>query len=195
MSRRALERSEGGAIEFVAAALVDTMSAFQIPGAGMLGEAAKSVLRRRYEQRAHEAQQILLEELRAGRAMPSGIPLEEPAAIMYRYARAVHEGVGRVNLRLLAAVLAGQLAQGAVYADEFYRWADVLAGLTTEEIVVLAGYLRRAPEDLRATRLVQLGAEVYKDISEPIPNDGVISRRLGGHCFELVYCRYRCPEG
>lgn len=83
---------------------------------------------------------------------------------MYRYARAVHEGVGRVNLRLLAAVLAGQLAHGAVYADEFYRWADVLAGLTTEEIVVLAGYLRRTPKDLRATRLVELGAEVYKDI-------------------------------
>lgn len=164
MTKLVVDRGEGGAIEFVAAALVDTLSAFQIPGAGTLGEVAKRVLRQRYEQRANEAQQILIEELSAGRALPSDIPLEEPAAMMYRYARAVHEGVGRVNLRLLAAVLAGQLAHGAVYADEFYRWADVLAGLTTEEIVVLAGYLRRIPEDLRATRLVELGAEVYRDI-------------------------------
>ncbi|MFY3986285.1 hypothetical protein ACOTJH_30145, partial [Achromobacter xylosoxidans] len=69
-----------------------------------------------------------------------------------------------INLRMLAAVLAGQLAHEAVYADEFYRWADTLAGLTMEEIVVLAGYLRHMPADLRTARLVQLGAAVYHDI-------------------------------
>lgn len=164
MNMTAVSRSDSGAIDFVAAALSDALSIFQVPGAGMLGEAAKRVLQLRYETRAQEAQQILLEELRAGRTVPRDIPLEEPAAIMLRYARAVHEGVGRINLRLLAAVLAGQLVRGAVYADDFYRWADVLAGLTTDEIVVLAVYLRYIPEDLRAARLVELGAEVYRGI-------------------------------
>lgn len=167
MSATGIGGSGGGVIDFVAAALVDTLSASQVPGAGILGEVAKRALQQRCERRAQEARQILLEELRTGKAVPQNIPLEEPAAIMLRYSRAIQEGVGRTNLRLLAAVLAGQLARGAVYADDFYRWADVLAGLTTDEIVVLAGYLRHMPEDLRAARGVELGAEVYRGIYGP----------------------------
>jgi hypothetical protein len=167
MNRTAVSGNDAVVIAFVAAALADTLSAMQFPGAGILGEAAKRALQQRSERRAQEAQHILLEELRNGKAVPQDIPLEEPAAIMLRYSRAIQEGVGRTNLRLLAAVLAGQLASGAVYADDFYRWADVLAGLTTDEIVVLAGYLRHMPEDLRAARGVELGAEVYRGIYGP----------------------------
>lgn len=47
MTKLVVDGGEGGAIEFVAAALVDTLSAFQTPGAGTLGEAAKRVLRQR----------------------------------------------------------------------------------------------------------------------------------------------------
>ncbi|WP_139208515.1 MULTISPECIES: hypothetical protein [Achromobacter] len=162
--KAATDRTSLSFVEYVAAAVADALSAFGVPGASILGAAAKQALQARFERRAQEASQILLEEIRSGAARPQDIPLEEPAAIMLRYARAVHEGVGRLNLRLLASILAGQLAREAVYADEFYRWADVLAGLTPEEVVVLAGYLRHMPEDLRTVRLVELGAEVYQGI-------------------------------
>lgn len=138
-----------------------------MPGASTLATATKKALQSRCAQKTQEAQQILLEEIRAGKITPYQIPLEEPAAIMVRYARAVHEGVGRTNLRLLAAVLAGQLAQKSVYADEFYRWADILAGLTMDEIIVLAGYLRRMPDDIRIATLIDLGSKVYQDIYGP----------------------------
>ena len=151
-------------VEYVAAAVGDTLSSFGVPGGAILGAVAKQALEARFKRRAEEATRIMLEEIRGGYRLPQDFPLEEPAAIMMRYSRAVHEGVGRTNLRLLAAVFAGQLIRQAVYADDFYRWADILAGLTTEEIVVLAGYLRHMPADLRTARLVQLGAAVYHDI-------------------------------
>lgn len=150
--------------DYLGAVISDAFSLLCVPGASVLGAAAKAALQARQARRAEEARHILLEELRAGRATQYTVELEESADIALRYARAVREGVGRINLRMLAAVLAGQLAHEAVYADEFYRWADTLAGLTTEEIVVLAGYLRHMPADLRTARLVQLGAAVYQGI-------------------------------
>lgn len=151
-------------IEFVVAALSDTLSAFGVPGASVLSAAAKKALQARYARKAEEAREILLGEIRNGRVSQLDLDLEESAAIMLRYARAVHEGVGRLNLRLLAAVFAGQIAHESVFADEFYRWADVLAGLRPDEVVVLARYLRHAPPDLWAADLTGLGARVYGDI-------------------------------
>ena len=170
MREKTITPNSADVTDFVVAALSDTLSAFGVPGVSTLAAAARQALQSRYAQRAQEAQQILLEEIRAGETLPQSISLEEPAAIMVRYARAIHEGVGRINLRLLAAVLAGQLAQEAVYADEFYRWADILAGLTTDEIIILAGYLRHMSEDIRTANLIELGAKVYHDIHGPEDN-------------------------
>ncbi|WP_315138468.1 hypothetical protein [Achromobacter marplatensis] len=158
---------ESNVADYLGAAISDTLAALCIPGAAVLSATAKAALQTHYARKAQEAREIMLGELRAGRATPENVELEEFAAITVRYARAVREGVGRINLRMLAAILAGQLAHDAVYADEFYRWADILAGLTSDEIVVLAGYLRHAPADLRTARLVELASAVYQGIYGP----------------------------
>lgn len=61
---------------------------------------------------------------------------------MLRYNRAAQEGAARLNLRLMAKVIAGQVRHDVLYADEFLRHAEVLAGLRREEVMLL-GALQR----------------------------------------------------
>jgi hypothetical protein len=114
----------------------DFLSGFFVPGASFLGSALQSLIQRRLA----GAQDILLEELRRGdRTLPLNISeIDEAVAMMFRYARAAQEGTARLNLRLMAKVIAGQAHLGNLIADEFRRYADVLASLTREEIILIA---------------------------------------------------------
>ncbi|MDV4181113.1 hypothetical protein R1521_21685 [Rhizobium brockwellii] len=103
-----------------------------------LGLAYKQVMARR----ASTAREILLEELAHCRASATDPLPDDAATVTFRYMRAVQEGAARLNLRLLAAVIAGQTNGPGLYADEFLRWADILAGLRREEVIVL-GVMQR----------------------------------------------------
>jgi hypothetical protein len=75
--------------------------------------------------------------LRKGKiALPSAP--EEVTAAMLRYRRAAEEGTARLNLRLMAKVLAGQAFIGNLKADEFLYHAEMLASLRREEILLIA---------------------------------------------------------
>lgn len=95
--------------------------------------AAQGLLRRR----AERARNILVEEVRRGERPLDTSEIDEAAAVLLRYSRAAHEGAARLNLRLMAKVIAGQAHRGALYADEFLRHADVIASLLREEIILL----------------------------------------------------------
>ncbi len=106
--------------------------------ASVLGLTYTKVMARR----ASAAREILLEELARGHA-PATDPLpDDVATVIFRYMRAAQEGAARLNLRLLAGVIAGEISGPGLYADEFLRWADVLAGLRREEVIVL-GVMQR----------------------------------------------------
>ncbi|MGN6489083.1 MAG: hypothetical protein ACTHLT_14875 [Devosia sp.] len=92
--------------------------------------------------RMEAARDIFIDELRIGNVTLSDVPEEEAASVIYRYARAATEGAARLNLRLLAAVAAGQSRSEGLFADEFLRWADMLAGLRREELLVLGQFIR-----------------------------------------------------
>ncbi|GAC1043828.1 hypothetical protein [Rhizobiales bacterium] len=115
----------------------------------------KGLLGRRVE----SAQQVLLDEIKRGDRPLEFHSADEAAAITYRYLRAAEEGAARLNLRLLARVIVGSVENGALYADDFLRWADTLAGLKREEIIVLG--------------VVQRQTEIFED---PFPDDGSIAR-------------------
>src|SRR5712692_6521403 len=51
--------------------------------------------------------------------------------------RAAQEGAARLNLRLLAKVIAGQFQAGRLVADEFLHHAERLALLSRDEVVVI----------------------------------------------------------
>jgi uncharacterized protein with PIN domain len=92
--------------------------------------------------RAERARDILLDEVRLGEKVLNAPEMEEAAAVLLRYGRAAQEGAARLNLRLMAKVIAGMVYQQALYADEFLRHADVIAGLRREEVILL-GALQR----------------------------------------------------
>lgn len=108
-----------------------------LAGAGF-AIAAQKLLRRRLEQ----ARDILLDELRQGERTLSDPEVEDSIAILLRYGRAAQEGTARLNLRLMAKVIAGETQYRILYAHEFLRYADILAGLRREEIILL-GTLHR----------------------------------------------------
>jgi hypothetical protein len=62
---------------------------------------------------------------------------DDAIGVIVRYLRAAHEGCARLNLRQLAKVIAGKLQTGRLVADEFFQYAEALALLSREEIVVI----------------------------------------------------------
>lgn len=103
-----------------------------------LAVAVQQVQRRR----AERARDILLDELSRGEKTLSVPEVEETAAVLLRYGRAAQEGAACLNLRLMAKVIAGQVYQQALYADEFLRHAGLIADLRREEVILL-GALQR----------------------------------------------------
>jgi hypothetical protein len=125
-----------------AALASEILSATGLPGGNALQEATQRVLARRLEQ----AREILIEEIRFGEKHITQAGAEDEfAAILFRYQRAAIEGTARLNLRLLAAVAAGQATSAGFAADEFLAWAEVLASLRREELIFIAT-LRRVEE-------------------------------------------------
>ena len=95
--------------------------------------AARGLLRRR----AERAGDLLLAETRQGKRTLYASEVDEIVAVLLRYNRAAQEGTARLNLCLMAKVIAGQAERGCLYADDFLRYADLLAGLRREEIILL----------------------------------------------------------
>ena len=89
--------------------------------------------------RLERSRELLLSELRDGAAALSEVgEVDEIAAVIFRYARAATEGSARLNLRLMAKVIDGQVQGGTIYPDEFLRYAEIIASLSREEIVLIA---------------------------------------------------------
>ncbi|MBM3567994.1 MAG: hypothetical protein FJX46_04475 [Alphaproteobacteria bacterium] len=113
----------------------DAFALSGIPGSALLGEAFKAVM----EKRMRHARDVLTEELKRGAiSIPEASAADPLAAMLFRYIRAAQEGSARLNLRLLAQVIAGQAHCGNLIADEFLYYADILSGLKREEIIFVA---------------------------------------------------------
>ena len=68
---------------------------------------------------------------------------DDGIAVIHGYNRAAWEGRARINLRLLAKAITGQLRAGNLVADEFFLHAESLTGLSRDEIILLATMLHR----------------------------------------------------
>jgi hypothetical protein len=132
-----------GRAPILASALIaDSISALGIPGGALAGASFQIVLERIQTKRLDVARSILLSEIRRGDRFLSDPEIEEWVYIYYRYFRAAHEGAAHRNLRLMARVIAGQIEFRSLFADEFLRYADILATLRREEVVLLATVCR-----------------------------------------------------
>lgn len=94
----------------------------------------ESLLRRRLE----VAREIFLSQLESGDCLLSDVAeVDEAAAAIFEYLSAAQRGAARANLRLMAQVFSGQIKTPPLYADEFLRWAGLIASLSREEIIAL----------------------------------------------------------
>ncbi|WP_368641644.1 hypothetical protein ABRZ03_03130 [Castellaniella ginsengisoli] len=135
-------------VSILAAAVGDALSAAFIPGGNVAGVAISKVFAKRLE----AAREIFLSELATGEKNLNSAEFEESAAIVYRYLKAAQEGAARLNLRLLAAVFAGQVRERTIVADEFLYYADLLSSLRRDEIILL-GTLERFAVEVRREQI------------------------------------------
>lgn len=114
---------------------------------GGILSAGRTALAAYLKQRSADAQKILFEELRNGGKQPEQVAAEDDSiAVVHGYMRAAWEGRARVNLRLLAKAITGQLQRGTLVADEFYLYAESLAGLSRDEVILISTLLRHHPK-------------------------------------------------
>jgi hypothetical protein len=100
-----------------------------------IGEAIHRVIK----QRVLVARKILQDQLATGESnITDAADKDEAAAMVFEYIEASRIGCARFNLRMLAQIMAGELATPPVYASNFLRWSHILADLSREEIIVLA---------------------------------------------------------
>lgn len=117
--------------------VADTLAALGFPAASTAGSIGAVALQQLLGKRSKEGTRIFIEEMRLGHRLPEELPEDELASIVFRYSRAALEGTARLNLRLLAATACGHGSNEDLYAEEFLRWANLIADLRREEILLL----------------------------------------------------------
>jgi hypothetical protein len=107
----------------VGAAMSDVLSVLQIGGTSVSGSIAQGAVAAYLRRRAKDAQDILLEELRHARIDSLDFAgQDELGGTLFRYFNAIRDNAARVNLRLMAKVMAGQAQLGRIFTDEFSRY-------------------------------------------------------------------------
>jgi hypothetical protein len=120
-------------VELCADFFVDALEALGVP-AGAAGGLFSLFMQKRLDQ----ARDILLEELSSGQIdLLQAAQQDEAIAIIYRCMLAVRDGAARRNLRLLARVVSGLGQRDRLFADEFNKYAEALARLSRDEILVI----------------------------------------------------------
>ncbi len=150
----------------------DILTGYMAGGAATIGAVSGLALADLMKRRAETARDILLSEMRRGDKSIVEVQDVEPlVAILYRFSRAAQEGTARLNLRLMAKVIAGQAHIGNFRADEFLYYAGLLASLRREEIILIATLqrLREDPEILALDEGERAGSAQKKAIEGLVP--------------------------
>jgi hypothetical protein len=136
--------TENSNTELVLAAGADLLALLtDFPAPTFAASSLGQRLRRLNAERCEQARQALFDALqrRGGRQLTVAEG-DEFVAITHRYMRAAVEGIARLNLQLLANVIAGQIADESLHASDFHRYADTICALSTQEIVYLGTMVR-----------------------------------------------------
>jgi hypothetical protein len=111
----------------------DVLAAFSVPGGATLIEIAENKIQKRRD----DATKLLTEQIALGAVSFDEADVDPFVSIVIRFARAVDEGVGRENLRLMAKVIVGLKKNRSLHDNSFARWAATLSDLTRDEIVAV----------------------------------------------------------
>jgi hypothetical protein len=129
-----------------------------------LGVGFGKALGQYFESRERAAFTILLEEIRSGDVHSSSIDPVTFAGMAYRYHDAAMKGVARVNLRIIARLLANATSKQDIIPDEFNHFADVISSFRREELVFLVELYRQ----------VTIWEASGKSYEKPLPWDSLL---------------------
>jgi hypothetical protein len=125
--------------EIIGAFISDALGFIGISGGSVSQALIVGYFRRRHEM----ARGILFEELSQANISNTQAASEDDAiAVIVRYLRAAQEGAARLNLRLLAKAIAGKRQSMPLVADEFLQYAEALATLSRDEVLVVGAMYR-----------------------------------------------------
>jgi hypothetical protein len=122
------------------------------PIAGLAASSLAAYLADRYR----SAKSILISELQhAGASAKDFEDAKEFAAGAFRYTRATRDQAADENLRLLAQAMIGLARSDKLWASDFIKYADMLAPLSRDEIIVIgeliAEYDKQAAKQSHST--------------------------------------------
>jgi len=149
----------------------DVLSFFGIPT-----NTASQIYTDILNKRAHEALEILLAEIRQGNF--ENIDQDEAVSIIARYQRAAIEGAAKRNLRMMAKVIRGMAEKQDLTAPSFMKYANILASLTKDEILVL-GIMSKSNwgifiGDRNASEFKKHGIENYESVQQALMRTGLV---------------------
>lgn len=101
-----------------------------------LADVGKSLLKKYQNQKKEDLRWVIEKEIRQGNF--SRVNEDDMIAICYRLAREALEGTAICNLRLMARLICGLNKKGQLTANNFQKYAKILADLDENEIVLLA---------------------------------------------------------
>lgn len=104
------------------------------------GKVADDVLRRLMHGRREAARDSLAAKMARGK--PWLASEDDTAAALFTYVRAAQEGAARLNLRLMAEAMTNAAQEPTFAPDVFRHHAAVLAGLSRDEVRLLAAFAR-----------------------------------------------------
>jgi hypothetical protein len=162
--------------EIFAALMSDTFGLLRIPG----GSVSEALIVGYFRRRDKLARDILFEEFRLANITDAQAASEDDAiAVIVRYLRAAREGAARLNLRLLAKVIAGQMHSRHLVADEFLQYAEALGSLSRDEVIVIGTIYRRwSAYDVTAPTSPRAAANLWEETVRELTSGGMSAERV-----------------
>jgi hypothetical protein len=135
------------------------------PGAGFVASAVASYLLRRQD----AARAILRSELeRASATAEDFKDAEQFAAGAVRYAGAARDQAADENLRLLAQAMVGLARHHEVWASDFLKFADILAPLSRDELILLGKLMAEDAQFYSTPRPPESAADLWRLVTESL---------------------------
>lgn len=127
------------------------------------GAAAGALLADYIAKRVNQSRQVVLSELeRLGATADDFKDAEQLAAAAFRCTRATRDQTADENLRLLAQAMVGLARRDRLWASEFLKYADILANLSRDEIILIGAMMAEDEKFFSVPRPPSNEASVWK---------------------------------
>jgi len=160
--------------KYTVTGIADVLGCFGVP-TGTAMQIYQDIL----DKRAQDAMEILFSEIRQGDF--SDVDQNDAVSIIARFQRDAMEGVAQNNLRLMARVINGMAEKKALKAPSFLKYANIIASLTEDEIMVLGTMIQLKRHDSNIDRnrlkgkLHTKGIQNYEFIQQALMRTGLVT--------------------